>query len=98
MTSWKRAVVWGSLGAGAILFISRKRPAGMAVASVGLAVLATEYPEKFEQIWEHAPDYVTRGMQIFQTLTQIAERFAHEAQRRGIEGAWQEAREGYGRA
>jgi hypothetical protein len=98
MTSWKRALVLGSLGAGAILVVARKRPAGIAVATVGLAILAAEYPEKFEQIWEHAPDYVTRGVQIFQTLSQIAERFAHEAQRRGIEGAWHEAREEFRRA
>jgi hypothetical protein len=56
-----------------------KRPAGIATATVGLAVLASEYPETFEGIWEHAPDYVTRGIQIFQTLTQIAERLGEQA-------------------
>ncbi|MFB3813781.1 MAG: hypothetical protein ACE14L_06680 [Terriglobales bacterium] len=98
MKTWKRALVFGSLGAGAILIFTGRRPAGIAAATVGLAVLAAEYPEKFEQIWEHAPDYVTRGLQIFQTLTQIAERVAEEAQRRGIEGAWSEARQEFGRA
>ncbi len=98
MKTWKRAVVFGSLAAGAVLVVTGKRPAGIAAATVGLAILASEYPEKFEQIWEHAPDYVTRGVQIFQTLTQIAERFAQEAQRRGIEGAWNEARSEYGQA
>jgi hypothetical protein len=78
MKNWKRAVVVGSLGAGALLVLKGKRPAGIAAATVGLAVLATEYPDKFEGIWEHAPDYVTRGVQIFQTLTQIAERFAEQ--------------------
>ncbi|MFB3915871.1 MAG: hypothetical protein ACE14M_04040 [Terriglobales bacterium] len=95
MTTWKRVLVFSSLGTGAILLATGKRPAGIAAATVGLAVLASEYPEKFETIWEHAPQYVTRGIQIFQTLSQIAERFAEQAQQRGIQGAWQEVRDEY---
>lgn len=97
MRNWKRAVVFGSLGAGALLLVTGKRPVGIAVATVGLAILASEYPESFERVWEQAPDYVTRGMQIFQTLSQIAERFADQTSRRGIEGAWAEMRQQYGR-
>lgn len=97
MKNWKRAVVIGSLGAGALLAVTGKRPAGIAVATVGLALLASEYPESFERVWEQAPDYVTRGMQIFQTLSQIAERFAEQTSRRGIEGAWSEMGQQYGR-
>ncbi len=83
MTNWKKALVFGSLGAGALLFFTGRRPAGVAATTVGLAVLAAEYPEKFEGVWENAPAYVTRGVQIFQTLTQIAERFAEQAAERG---------------
>jgi hypothetical protein len=97
MKTWKRAVVFGSLGAAGILLATGKRPAAIAAATVGLALLGAEYPETFERVWEHAPDYVTRGIQIFQTLTQIAERFAEQAQQRGIEGAWSEVRHDYGR-
>jgi hypothetical protein len=82
MTNWKKALVFGSLGAGALLFLTNRRPAAVAVTTVGLAVLAGEYPEKFEGVWEHAPEYVTRGVQIFQTLSQIAERFAEQAAQR----------------
>ena len=96
MTNWKKAIVFASLGAGAVLVVSGKRPAGIAAATVGLALLAAEYPERFETIWEHGPEYVSRGIQIFQTLSQIAERFAEQASRRGIEGAWNEVRD-YGR-
>lgn len=84
MTKWKRAVVFGSLGVGAILLITGKRPAGIAAATIGLAILAAEYPEKFEKVWERAPEYVYRGTQIFTGISRIAERFAEEAQRRGI--------------
>ena len=97
MKNWKRALVFGSLGAGALLLLTGRRPAGMAAATVGLAILASEYPEAFERVWEEAPDYVTRGIQIFQTLSGIAERLAEQASRRGIEGAWSEMRQQYGR-
>jgi hypothetical protein len=75
MKNWKRALV-----------LTGKRPAGIAAATVGLAVLASEYPDTFERVWEHAPDYVTRGTQIFQTLTQIAERLAQQAGHRDLKG------------
>jgi hypothetical protein len=83
MPNWRKALVIGSLSAGALMFIKGHRPAGVALATVGLAVLAAEYPEKFETVWEHAPDYIYRGTQIFSTLSRIAERFADEAGRRG---------------
>ncbi len=82
MKTWKKAAIIGSLGAGAVLVITGRRPAGIIASTVGLALLAGEYPETFERIWEHAPEYVTRGVQIFQTLSQIAERFAQQAAER----------------
>jgi hypothetical protein len=91
MTKWKQAVVFGSLGVGAFLLITGKRPAGIAAATVGLAVLATEYPEKFERIWESAPEYLYRGTQIFSSLSRIAERFAGEAAQRSMPEAATEA-------
>ncbi len=97
MSNWKKAVVIGSLAAGALLAIKGKRPAALAVSAAGLAVLAAEYPEKFEAVWDEAPGYVTRGVQIFTTLTKIAERFAEEASRRGLRNAWEDVREEYAR-
>ena len=95
MTNWKKALVFGSLGAGAVLLLTGKRPAGVAAATVGLAVLAAEYPDKFEGVWEHAPEYVTRGVQIFQTLSQIAEHFAEQAAQHGAD-AYREISAEYG--
>ncbi len=83
MPNWRKALVIGSLSAGALMIIKGHRPAGVALATVGLAVLAAEYPDKFEQVWDQAPEYIYRGTQIFSTLSRIAERFAEEAQRRG---------------
>ncbi len=90
MTNWKKALIFGSLGVGAYLLITGKRPVGVATATVGLAVLAAEYPERFEQVWSQAPEYLYRGTQIFSGLSRIVERFAEEASRRGIAEAARE--------
>ncbi len=84
MQNWKKAVVFGSIGAGAMLILSGRRTVGMAVAAGGLAVLASEYPEKFEGIWENAPDYLHKGMQIFATLQEVGADFAEDAERRSV--------------
>lgn len=95
MQTWKKAVIFGSLGAGAVLAVTGRRPAGIAVMAGGLALLASEYPEKFEAVWENAPDYVNRATRIFAALQQISERFADEAERRAIR-AYQEYEPDYG--
>jgi hypothetical protein len=97
MPNWRKALVIGSLSAGALMFFKGHRPAGVALATVGLAVLAAEYPDKFETIWEQAPDYIYRGTQIFSTLSRIAERFADEASRRGAIDAVRDISAEYGR-
>ena len=89
MQNWKKAVVFGSIGAGAMLILSGRRSVGMAVAAGGLAVLASEYPEKFEGIWENAPDYLHKGMEIFATLQKVGAEFAEETERRSV-NAWRD--------
>lgn len=95
MQNWKKAVIFGSIGTGAVLVLTGRRPVGMAVAAAGLAVLASEYPEKFEAVWENAPDYLQKGIQIFGTLQKLGEGFAEEAERRSVK-AWRDVREEYG--
>ncbi len=90
MVNWKKAVVIGSMTAGALLLIKGNRAAGAALATVGLVVLAAEYPDQFEHVWDNAPEYISRGAQIFSTLQRTAERFADEAQRSGVAGALRE--------
>ncbi len=90
MVNWKKAVVIGSITAGALLLIKGRRPAGAALATVGLVVLASEYPEQFEHVWDNAPEYISRGAQIFSTVQKMAERFADEAQRGGVATAIRE--------
>ena len=89
MQNWKKAVVFGSIGVGAMLILSGRRTVGVAVAAGGLAVLASEYPEKFEGIWENAPDYLHKGMEIFATLQKVGADFAEDAERRSV-NAWRD--------
>lgn len=84
MRNWKKVVVFGSVGAGVLLFLSGRRTFGAALAAGGLAVLASEYPEKFEGLIEDAPDYLHKGMEIFASMRKVGEGFVEEAERRGM--------------
>ena len=95
MQNWKKALVFGSIGAGAVLIATKKRPVGIALTAGGLALLASEYPEKFEAVWENAPEYISRATQIFAVISKISERFAEQAERRSME-AWHRMQEEYG--
>ncbi len=95
MQTWKKALVFGSLGAGAVLVATGRKPVGIAVAAGGLALLASEYPEKFETVWENAPEYINRATQIFAVISKLSERFAEQAERRSME-AWHRMQEEYG--
>ncbi|MFZ0864264.1 MAG: hypothetical protein ABR881_20310 [Candidatus Sulfotelmatobacter sp.] len=89
MDSWKKAVVLGSIGAAAILFMKKRYPAGVLATGVGLAMLASEYPETFERVRRSLPDYFDRGMHVMEMAGQAGKRIT-EAAGRGAAGAWEE--------
>jgi hypothetical protein len=89
MDSWKKAVVLASIGAGAILFMKKKYPAGVLATGVGLAVLASEYPEKFERVRRSLPEYFERGQRIMAMASQAGRRISY-AIGRGAADAWEE--------
>ena len=77
---WKKVLMYGSFAAGAILFISGRRPAGLAVAGIGLATLASEHPEKFEDVWHHMPEYIEKGSKFVDMAAAFLERIGeHQA-------------------
>lgn len=61
MENWKRAVIAGAAGTAAMLALKGRRPAAVLVGSVGLAVLASEYPREFARLREELPSYVRQG-------------------------------------
>jgi hypothetical protein len=89
MENWKRALVVGASGASVIMFLKGRKAAGVLLAGVGLATLASEYPEKFAKLREELPDYLDRGTRFLEIVSRAGERVAQFAQRRGRE-AWNE--------
>ena len=89
MDSWKKAAVLGSIGAAGILFMKRKYPAGVLATGVGLALLASEYPEKFETVKRSLPEYFERGMRVMEMAGQAGRRITEAAGRSAVE-AWDE--------
>ena len=76
MENWKKAVIFGSIGGGALLFASGRRPAGMILAGIGAATLASEYPDRLQQLWDRAPEYMDRGNELMAAISRIAQRVA----------------------
>jgi len=89
MDSWKKAAVMGSIGAATFLFMKKKYPAGVLATGVGLALLASEYPEKFERVRRSLPDYFERGMQVMEMAGRAGKRITEAAGRGGFD-IWEE--------
>jgi hypothetical protein len=89
MESWKKAVVLGSIGAAGILFMKKRYPAGVLSTGVGLAVLASEYPEKFEKVRKALPEYFERSMQVMEMAGRAGRRIT-EAAGHQVSEAWEE--------
>jgi hypothetical protein len=89
MDAWKKAVLFGSIAAAGILFVKKKYPAGVLATGVGLAVLASEYPEKFEELRESLPGYFEHGMRVMEMAGQAGKRITEAAGRSAVE-AWEE--------
>ena len=88
MQNWKRAVIGASAGSAAVMFWKRRPAAGLLLAGVGLAALASEYPEKFAEIREELPAYLERGSGMLAIAMRLGQRIAEIARDRG--NAWQE--------
>ena len=82
MENWKRAVIAGSAGAAALLLLKGKRPAAVLVGGVGLAVLASEYPNQFAKIREELPSYVRQGTKFLDLAMKIGSRLEQLAEKR----------------
>ena len=92
MENWKRAVIFGSFTAAALLIIKGHRMPGIVAAGVGAAVLASEYPDEVRDLWERAPEYLERGTQIMATVSRIKDRLAEQGPR-AVSDMWRQAAE-----
>jgi len=89
MDAWKKALVAGSFGASAVLFLKKRWPAGVLSAGVGLAVLASEYPERFERVQDVLPEYFERGMRLAELASRTGQKIAQYASR-GSRDLWEQ--------
>src|SRR5436305_13728157 len=71
---WKKTLMIGSFAAGAILFLTGRRPAGLAIAGIGVATFAAENPEKFEEVWRQMPEYIEKGSKFVDMAAGFLER------------------------
>ena len=89
MENWKRAVIGGSAAASVILLLKGKGVAGVLAGGVALAVLASEYPDTFEQLRDDLPRYVERGSRFLEVVSRAGARLASIGENRGRE-LWDE--------
>ena len=89
MESWKKAAVAGAIGTATVLFLKKKYPAGVLATGVGLAVLASEFPEKFEKVRQSLPDYFERSMRVMEMAARAGKRISDAAGRGAID-VWEE--------
>jgi len=80
MENWKVALIGGSAGVGMVLFLKKKWTAGIILAGVGLATLASEYPEKFEEVRRRMPDLIERGNSFLEVASRVGDRLAEAAE------------------
>jgi hypothetical protein len=85
MENWKRAVIVGSVGMAAMLLLKGKRPAAVLVGGVGLAVLASEYPNQFNAIREELPSYVRHGTRFLDLAMRIGSKIGELADKRAAQ-------------
>jgi hypothetical protein len=85
MENWKRAVIAGTAGTAVLLLVKGKRPAAVLVGGVGLAVLASEYPNQFVQIREDLPSYVRQGTKFLDLAMKLGSRIGELAEKRAAQ-------------
>jgi len=83
MENWKVALASGAAGLGTALFLKKKWTAGVILAGVGIATIASEYPEKFAEVRDRLPDLIERVNNFLGVATRVGDRLAEVAESRG---------------
>jgi hypothetical protein len=89
MDSWKKAVLVGAIGTATILFLKKRNAAGVLAGGVALAMLASEYPEKFEEVRDSLPQYFDKGMRVMEMAAAAGKRITDAAGRSAFD-TWEE--------
>jgi hypothetical protein len=73
MASWKRVLIFGSMGAGVALYVSGRRAAGTALAGVGIGGLIYENREIIARLADDVPQLLEKSAQVAQTITAVGQ-------------------------
>lgn len=74
MASWKRVLIFGSMGAGVALYLSGRRAAGTALAGVGVGGLIYENREVISKLANDVPQFLEKSGQVVQTITAVGQK------------------------
>jgi hypothetical protein len=83
MENWKLALVGGAAGVSTVMFLKRKWTAGIILAGVGVAAVASEYPEEFAELRNRLPDFIERGNSFLEVASRVGDRLAEVAEQHG---------------
>ena len=89
MESWKKVAIAGSVTAATVFFLRKRYAAGVLARGVALAVVAAEYPEKFEKVRKSLPDYFDRSMRVMEMAARAGKRITEAAGQSAVD-AWEE--------
>jgi hypothetical protein len=84
MENWKMAVIAGAAGTAAMLLLKGRRPGAVLAGSVGLAVLASEYPDQFARVREELPSYVRQGTKFLDMAIKIGGKIEELVEKRTV--------------
>ncbi len=76
---WTRTVAAASLVAGAVLMVTGKRRAALAVATAGAAITLLERPEAAQELWAKLPAYIRQGQDFLVRAEGVIEKLAEQA-------------------
>ncbi len=74
MPSWKRALIFSSLGAGVALFVSGRRVAGVALTGAGLGGLVFENRKSLQKVIRDLPQFLEKSSQMMEAVASVGER------------------------
>ena len=83
MASWKRALIFSSMGVGVALFVSGRRAAGVALAGAGIGGLVYENRETLAKLADDMPQFLEKGTQLLSTVAVVGQRLM-EARRSAL--------------
>jgi hypothetical protein len=78
---WTRSLAAGTLLASAVLLLTGKRKAAVAVAAAGTAVALIEDPESVKKFWDDIPNYVQAGQKVLARMEGLVEQAAEQGMR-----------------